>query len=64
VAIDAEMQMKDLGIYPLKFDRKNLESQIRKRGEMFWSCRIKKFVTYVSKSPAFTVSIQATGIHL
>jgi hypothetical protein len=56
VAIDAEIPMTALVIYPLKFDRKNLESQIRKRGEMFWSCRIKKFVTYVSKSPAFTVS--------
>jgi hypothetical protein len=35
-----------LRVYPLKYATKEMELKLRKRGEVFWTCRSRKFVSY------------------
>ena len=43
---DGEVDMKDLNILPLRFASEELKRELTKRGEIFWSCRRKRFVSY------------------
>ena len=36
----------DLQVYPLKYAKAGLEDKLRNRGERFWGCRGRKYVSY------------------
>lgn len=38
--------IKDLQIFPLQYAGGGLEDELRTRGEIFWKCRFRKFVSY------------------
>jgi hypothetical protein len=48
------IQITDLSTYPLKYDTFGLEKRLRSRGEEFWKCRKRNFISYTS-SPNFEV---------
>ncbi|SPO04285.1 related to TOB3 (member of AAA-ATPase family) [Cephalotrichum gorgonifer] len=54
-----EIPITSLDIYPLRFDRSGLREALRMRGETFWSCRKRRFVSY--KSPATTLEMQVAN---
>ncbi|KAF5013004.1 hypothetical protein FDECE_951 [Fusarium decemcellulare] len=41
-----EFSIVDLPIYPLEFVTDSIDQVLRKRGQMFWKCRFRKFVSY------------------
>lgn len=47
---DDQIPISRLPLYPLRFDTSGLEQRLRKRGELFWDCRKRKFVSYESSS--------------
>jgi hypothetical protein len=38
--------IRDLLIYPLKYAPASCEQELRRRGQIFWACRSRKFVNY------------------
>lgn len=59
------LQIHDFNIYPLRLDNTQMEDRLRKRGNGFWSFRVKKFVGYNSGSFSFeeqTVSLATNSI--
>jgi hypothetical protein len=42
--------ISDLMIYPVKFAENGLESTLRARGEVFWKCRLRNYVSYSEDS--------------
>jgi hypothetical protein len=44
--LDEEIEIKTLGIYPLKFADISVNDSLRERGEKFWSCRYRNYVEY------------------
>ena len=41
-----EIPITDLKVYPLQYDTSGLEGRIRERGEIFWRCRQRAFMSY------------------
>jgi hypothetical protein len=57
---DADMVIiTDLDVYPLQYSDTGLEQELRRRGEIFWTCRQRKFVNYTVPSPG--MEAQAVG---
>lgn len=54
-----EIDIESLPVYPLEYDQSGLEERLRKRGEIFWQCRKRKYVSY--KAPKLTFEIQVTN---
>ncbi|KFY06830.1 hypothetical protein V492_07707 [Pseudogymnoascus sp. VKM F-4246] len=50
--------ISDLMIYPIKFAENGLKNTLRARGEMFWKCRWRNYVSYSEDS---TSGIQRTS---
>lgn len=42
--------ISDLMLYPIKFAENGLEDALRGRGEMFWKCRWRNYVSYSEDS--------------
>lgn len=42
--------ISDLMLYPIKFAENGLEDTLRARGEMFWKCRWRNYVSYSEDS--------------
>ena len=38
--------LTDLSAYPLVYAKTGVENELRARGEVFWACRLRKFVNY------------------
>lgn len=49
------IDVKDLNMYPLRFDQTGLEERLRARGEKFWPLRSRRFVSYNAKHPSFEI---------
>lgn len=49
------IEVKDLNMYPLRFDQTGLEERLRGRGEKFWPLRSRSFVSYNTKHPSFEI---------
>ncbi|RGP72192.1 p-loop containing nucleoside triphosphate hydrolase [Fusarium sporotrichioides] len=48
----------DLSIYPLRFNPDGqLEQTLRDRGTMFWACRERKFLGYVTPTSSFEIKV-------
>jgi hypothetical protein len=56
---DKEVQITELGIYPLHFDPQT-ETRLLERGSAFWHSRNQRFVSYSSSRPTLqtTVSVR------
>ena len=52
---DGLIAITSLEIFPLRYDTSGLENRLRKRGEQFWACRKRAFVSYDSPTPTFDV---------
>ncbi|KAH6618648.1 hypothetical protein C7974DRAFT_33979 [Boeremia exigua] len=40
------IKISELAYFPLRFDNTGLEKRLKYRGEIFWSCRKRKYVSY------------------
>ena len=43
---DGEVKIARLNYFPLRFDKDGLHELLKKRGRMFWKCRLKHLVSY------------------
>ncbi|KAM0424533.1 hypothetical protein ACHAPT_010249 [Fusarium lateritium] len=43
-----KIQIQTLAAFPLRLDRSGLEQRLRRRGEIFWSCRTRRFISYTA----------------
>nr|XP_036576490.1 ATPase [Colletotrichum truncatum]KAF6783246.1 ATPase [Colletotrichum truncatum] len=46
-----EFRIIDLAVYPARFAEKSVPEALRRRGEMFWKCRYRHYVSYVKDAP-------------
>ncbi|KAL9064515.1 MAG: hypothetical protein Q9157_007804 [Trypethelium eluteriae] len=49
------LNLSELNVYPLKNASEELVSVLRKRGEMFWQCRKRKFISYDKSDDEYNV---------
>jgi hypothetical protein len=56
--LSTELEIASLNIYPLQFADPKEEQSLRKQGETLWSCRQKRYVSYIKseEGPADNVS--------
>jgi hypothetical protein len=45
--------IRDLDVFPLRFAGFDIEDALRRRGSIFWHCRVRKFVSYNNRSDCF-----------
>lgn len=45
-SVPDRIPISSLALYPLRLDRTGMEARLRRRGEIFWSCRKRRFVGY------------------
>ncbi|KAK8121675.1 hypothetical protein PG984_010345, partial [Apiospora sp. TS-2023a] len=45
-----EIQIDTLSVFPLRFANTELGSRLERRGETFWKCRRRRYVSYTSKN--------------
>ncbi|KAF2673829.1 P-loop containing nucleoside triphosphate hydrolase protein [Microthyrium microscopicum] len=43
---DEEVKITELNAFPLRFADESIRKKLEKRGKTFWSCRVKKLVSY------------------
>ncbi|KAF2498988.1 hypothetical protein BU16DRAFT_446688, partial [Lophium mytilinum] len=49
---DGQIPISALPVYPLRYDTTGLKERLIERGQMFWECRKRKFVSYESSNSA------------
>lgn len=52
-----QVPMDSLAAYPLKYDTSGLRTRLRKRGEEFWKCRQRRFVSYAYRRSESEVQV-------
>lgn len=52
----AEVPITSLSAYPLKYDKTGTADRLKERGETFWKCRRRQFVSY--EAPRQTIDLQ------
>jgi hypothetical protein len=57
-----KIPITSLSVYPLKFDQSGLEEKLRARGQTFWKCRKRNFVSYESPSRSFDIGVVPTPL--
>ncbi len=53
------IDITDLDVYPLKYAKGGLEDRLRSRGERFWACRDRRYVSY--EVPLQGMEVQIVG---
>ncbi|KAM3086226.1 hypothetical protein ACMFMF_000179 [Clarireedia jacksonii] len=48
---DDKVRISDLNMFPLKYASAKMQQTLQNRGRIFWSCRRKRMVSYVSDMP-------------
>jgi len=59
----AEMKIQDLEVYPLEHAHESVRSMIKNRGELFWSSRKQRYVSYSGMDYAGEQSYVSHQIH-
>ncbi len=54
---DDEVRITSLNYFPLRFNEGGLYELLKKRGEMFWKCRTKHFVSYSDEDSSVLSSV-------
>lgn len=52
--------IQSLAVYPLKYASENLESELHVRGQKFWSCRDRTYVSYEDEENLFGDPVQVS----
>lgn len=52
--------IQSLTVYPLRYARATLERELHVRGEKFWSCREKIYVSYEDEGNFFEDPVQVS----
>ena len=45
------ISIKSLTVYPLMYAKDGLEQELLTRGRMFWTCKQRRYVSYIEKTP-------------
>jgi len=52
--------IQSLTVYPLRYARAAIESELNARGEKFWSCRERTYVSYEDEGSIFEDPVQVS----
>jgi hypothetical protein len=58
----ATLPIVDLNVFPLKYDRAGTEKRLLARGQLLWSCRKRRYMSY--RVPGVKGDIQTVRIHM
>lgn len=47
-SLEEKLRIVDLPVYPMRFASEHVVRILRNRGQMFWKCRNRKYVSYVN----------------
>ena len=59
--LSKETSITDLHVYPLRFLSSDIQEKLRQRGQMFWKCRQRRYVSYLENGEDDAQSLVRTG---